>query len=341
MTSPKWAIDPAHAQAALDLLRTSSHVLMPTHQHVDADGLASPLAILHALDWLGFRGSVLVSDGQLPHNLEFLPGIERVLIYSRDTLPDYDLLCLVDCSDERRLGQFYQDDPTRVSGIVPIINIDHHVTNQRFGTVNIVEPEAASTAEIVADLLKVWRVPMTMKIAECLLTGIYGDTLGLRTEATTARTMRTAAELVDAGANPALITDYLFRLKPKSTVCLWERALRNVQWTGSLIWTEVTPEVLAECGAKPSEAEGLVNFLAGTEGSRVAAILYAVNGGWRVSLRTLHADVDVAAIASEFGGGGHPRAAGCQITGSEAEKLAFLEGVAALAELSWVERSRA
>ncbi|HEY8448247.1 MAG TPA: bifunctional oligoribonuclease/PAP phosphatase NrnA [Thermomicrobiales bacterium] len=340
MTSQAWAIDPAQAQAALDLLRQSSFVLMPTHQNVDADGLASPLALLHALDWLGCNGAVLISDGQLPHNLEFLPGMDRVLIYGRDPLPEYDLLCLVDCADQKRLGTFYQDDPSRVSGVVPILNIDHHVTNQHFGTVNIVEPDAASTAELVAELLKLWRVPMTMKIAECLLTGIYGDTLGLRTEATTSRTMRTAADLVDAGANPALITDYLFRLKPQSTVCLWERVLRNTRWTGSLIWTEVTPEILAECNAKPSEAEGIVNFLAGTEGSRAAAILYAGENGWRASMRTLHADVDLAAIASEFGGGGHPRAAGCQITGGEEAKQAFLEEVARLADLSWVERTR-
>ena len=155
---------------------------------------------------------------------------------------------------------------------------------------------ARRTAEIVADLVRLWGVPTSTEIATCLLTGIYGDTLGLRTEATTARTMRTAADLVDAGANPAAITDALFRVKPMSTVCLWERALRNTRWTGPLIWTEVTQEVLAECGAKPSEAEGLVNFLAGTEGSRAAAILYAVSGGWRVSLRSLPSDVDVAAI---------------------------------------------
>jgi phosphoesterase RecJ-like protein len=172
---------------------------------------------------------------------------------------------------------------------------------------------------------------MTVDIAQCLLAGIYGDTLGLRTEATTARTMRTAADLVDAGANPAAITDALFRLKPASTVCLWEQALRNVRWTGALIWTEVTRTSLSTCKAKALEAEGLVNFLAGTEGSRAAAILYQADDGWRVSLRSLLDEVDVAAIATVFGGGGHPRAAGCQVTGGKAEKRRFLKTVAKLA----------
>jgi bifunctional oligoribonuclease and PAP phosphatase NrnA len=335
-----WSVDPQAAQAVLERLRAAGRVLMPTHRNVDADGLGSPLALMHALDSFGVEATVLISDGQLPQNLRFLPGIERVRVYGVDEVPTYDLLCLLDCSDRRRLGAFHDDDPTRVDGSVPIVNIDHHVTNGRFGIVNIVEPEAASTAEIGADLVRLWGVTMTTPIAECLLTGIYGDTLGLRTEATTARTMRTAADLVDAGANPAEITDALFRVKPVSTVCLWERALRNTRWTGPLIWTEVTPEALAECGAKPSEAEGLVNFLAGTEGSRAAAILYAVSGGWRVSLRSLPSDVDVAAIASEFGGGGHPRAAGCTVNGGEAEKRTFLERVAELSKLSWGSRTR-
>lgn len=328
MTDGDWSLDATLANDALARLSSAKRVLMPTHQNVDADGLASPLAIVHALAQRGVEAVAMVSDGQLPPNLAFLPGIEQVVVYGSDPLPEYDLLCLVDCSDRSRLGAFYRDDPARVDGQVPIVNIDHHVTNDHFGVVNVVFPTAASTAEVVADLIGCWGVEMTTDIAQCLLAGIYGDTLGLRTEATTARTMRTAADLVDAGANPAAITDQLFRLKPVSTVCLWEHALRRVAWTGALIWTEVAQDDLAECKASASEAEGLVNFLAGTEGSRAAAILYQTDGGWRVSMRSLPSDVDVAAIASEFGGGGHPRAAGCQVNGGEAEKQRFLRRVA-------------
>lgn len=330
MSEGDWSLDRALATETLDLLRSATRILIPTHQNVDADGLASPLAMVHALAPYGIDAVVVVSDGQYPPNLNFLPGIERVMLYGRDSLPAYDLLCLVDCSDRRRLGAFYADDPARVDGRVPMVNIDHHVTNDLFGVVNVVFPNAASTAEIMADLINCWGCPVTFDIAQCLLAGIYGDTLGLRTEATTSRTMRTAADLVDAGANPAAITDALFRIKPKSTVCLWEHLLRRVEWTGALIWTEVTKADLAHCTASPSEAEGLVNFLAGTEGSRAAAILYEADGGWRVSMRSLPTDVDVAAIASEFGGGGHPRAAGCQVNGGEAGKLRFLKRVAEL-----------
>jgi phosphoesterase RecJ-like protein len=302
------------------------------HQNVDADGLSSPMAIMHAMGQLGVTVIPMITDGVFPHQLQFLPGIERVLMYGQDPLPEYDTLCLSDVSDLRRLGGFYEDDPSRVDGTVPIVNIDHHVTNANFGLVNIVEPNSASAAELVTDLLALWGTELTKDIAQCLITGIYGDTLGLRTENTTSRTMRTAADLVDAGGSISPVVDALVRVKPQSSVCLWARALANVHWTGTLIWSELTQVQFAECGASPSEAEGLVNFLVGTEGSRAAAILYGTDRGWRVSMRSMPGTVDVAAITSEFGGGGHPRAAGVTIVGGEAEKHAFLNRVAELAE---------
>ncbi len=329
---PSWRLDATAVDDALALLRSAQLVLMPTHQNVDADGLASAIALSRALAQLGVTARPIVSDGQVPHQLAFLPGVEEVLAYGDDDLPDYDVLCLVDCSDRRRLGDFYADDPERVDGRCPIVNIDHHVTNDLFGQVNIVVPEAASASEIVADILRAWGTELTRDIAQCLLAGIYGDTLGLRTDSTTARTMRTSADLVDAGADPGPIVDALFRVKPRSSVCLWEKALRNVQYTGGLIWTELTQETLERCGASPAQAEGMVNFLDGTDGSGAAAIHYANEKGWRVSMRSLPDGVDVAGIAAEFGGGGHPRAAGVQIEGDEDAKRAFVERVGNLAQ---------
>jgi phosphoesterase RecJ-like protein len=332
MTGTGWKLDPVAASDALRLLRNATSVILPTHQNVDADGISSPLAIMHALAQVGVTATPVITDGLFPHQLTFLPGIDRVVIYGQDELPEYDAICLADVSDLRRLGKFYEDDPGRVDGSVPIVNIDHHVTNGNFGQVNIVEPNSASAAELVTDLLALWGTELTKDIAQCLIAGIYGDTLGLRTENTTARTMRTTADLVDAGASIGPIVDALFRVKPKSSVCLWERALANVHWTGTLIWTELTQKQFQECGASPSEAEGLVNFLVGTEGSRAAAILYGTDKGWRVSMRSMPGDVDVAALTAQFGGGGHPRAAGVTIVGGEAEKQAFLEKVAEMAE---------
>jgi bifunctional oligoribonuclease and PAP phosphatase NrnA len=328
--SDTWAIDPADAAAALAILRGARTVLIPTHQNVDADGLSSPLAMRLALAEYGVEAYPLITDGDFPSNLRFLPGVESVLVYGRDELPDYDVLCLIDCADRRRLGNFAKDDPSRLDGSVPIVNIDHHKTNDRFGVVNIVEPEASSAGEIVAEILKLWGTTITRDIARALLAGIYGDTLGLRTPSTTPHTIRAVADLVELGAELEPVVDQLFRLKPRSTICLWEHALHNIRWNGPIIWTEMTQEGFRQCGAEMAEAEGIVNFLAGTQGSRVAVILYQDEDkrGWRVSLRGLESNLDVSAIAGHFGGGGHPRAAGAHVEGGEAEKLAFIQKVA-------------
>ena len=226
LTTPIF--DPAAADAVLARLTAARRVIVPTHQNVDADGLASPLALMHALKPLGIEFLPVVSDGKLPKSLRFLPGVKKALLYGVDELPEFDLICMLDCSDKRRLGGFYDDQPSRVEGAYPIVNIDHHVTNDNYGVVNIVAPEAAATAEIVADLIRYWGIPVTKTIAQCLLAGIYGDTLGLRTDATKSRTFRTSADLVDAGANPSTITDELFRFKPSvNGVSLGARAGRG------------------------------------------------------------------------------------------------------------------
>jgi len=322
--------DPAAADALKARLIAADCVVVPTHQNVDADGLATPLALMHALRPLGANIIPVISDGKLPKSLKFLPGVEHALIYGQTDLPTFDLICMLDCSDKRRLGSFYEDEPSRIEGSYPLLNVDHHVTNDMYGEINIVVPTAAATAEILAEMIRYWQIPMTRTIAQCLLAGIYGDTLGLRTDSTRPRTMRTAADLVEAGANPSLITDELFRIKPFSTVCLWENALRNVHRTGKLIWTEVNFEILNRCGADASEGEGIVNFLSGTEGTRAAAMLYQNEQGYRVSMRSLSDDVDVAAISTVFGGGGHPRAAGATIVGGIPERDEFINRVAEL-----------
>ena len=154
MSSEGWQLDHDAARQAFEVLRSAGCVCFPTHQNVDADGVSSALAMLDGLRRRGGNGFVLISDGRFPRYLSFLPGSEQVVIYGKDELPEYDMLCLVDCSDQRRLGKFYTDEPSRIDGDMPIVNIDHHVTNDRYGVVNIVEPRAAAAAEIVTDILE-------------------------------------------------------------------------------------------------------------------------------------------------------------------------------------------
>jgi phosphoesterase RecJ-like protein len=279
---------------------------------------------------LGRPAAVVASgDAALPNNLRFIAGSERITELDDALVKAADLVIFVDCSDISRLGPLYYRLANELERHRPTINIDHHVTNARFGEFNIVIPEAAATAEIIAGMATELGIEFDVKRATTLLVGIYGDTLGLRTPSTTPATMRVSAELLGAGANLDAIVDALFRMKPYSTVALWAAALQRTQWRGALIWTEVDADMLKRAGADRTEAEGLVNFLAGTVGARAAALLYEEPSGWRVSMRSLTPDVNVAEMLQRFNGGGHPRAAGAKLAPGPDARDHFLDNIAA------------
>jgi phosphoesterase RecJ-like protein len=278
---------------------------------------------------IGVEPAMVASgDAALPANLEFLNHAIDMRVADDQAVSDADLLILVDCADPSRLGPLFYRLGNEFEHHRPIVNVDHHITNTRFGSLNLVVPEAASTAEIIVGLFDELGVEFTPDVATTLLAGIYGDTLGLRTPSTTPNALRTAAELIENGADLDSIVDALFRLKPYSTICLWGEALQRAQWRKGLIWTQVDPEMLARTEADRSEAEGIVNFLAGTIGARASALLYQESWGWRVSMRSLADDVNVAELLGLFGGGGHARAAGARLEPGDEARDRFLNEVA-------------
>jgi phosphoesterase RecJ-like protein len=270
----------------------------------------------------------VVGDEQLPDTLQFLSGAETLVAPDQIDITQTDLLVTVDCADEMRVGPIYDNHPEWFDGRLPLINIDHHITNTRFGTTNLIDPDAAATCELLTLLFLTNGIKLDAKLATCLMAGVLGDTLGLRTPSTTSRTLRVSAELLDAGADLDTVVDHLFRVKPFSTVALWGLALSRAERVGDLVWTEITPEMLAESEAVAAEGEGIVNFLAGTMGARVGALLYQQADNWRVSLRSVREDVDVAALARLYGGGGHSRAAGCRLEPGAESRDRFLQGIA-------------
>jgi phosphoesterase RecJ-like protein len=322
---------PAAAHAIRDTVRAASGPAILTHANPDADAAAAALGMRALIRSFGVEPVVTASgDAALPSNLEFLVGATDLKQLTDEAITNADLLILVDCSDPSRLGPLFYRQAAEFERTRQIINVDHHVTNHRFGTLNLVVPAAASTAEVVVGLFDELGVEIESDTATTLLAGIDGDTLGLRTPSTTPASLRTAAELIEAGADMDAIVDALFRLKPYSTICLWAEALQRAQWRGALMWTQVDPDMLERSGADRTEAEGIVNFLAGTIGARASALLYQESWGWRVSMRSLADDVDVAKLLGAFGGGGHPRAAGARLDPGEDAKERFLNEVAGL-----------
>jgi bifunctional oligoribonuclease and PAP phosphatase NrnA len=310
-----------------DLVKQSRNVLVFSHSNPDADAVASILSFQRAFESDGRICSLALGSGTVPETLSFLPGLDRISSLDDIDSEEYDLIVLLDCADESRAGEVGERIVRSALGEIPIVNIDHHITNSRFGTVNLIDAEAAATCEILWLLFDDLNVEIDSNLATILFTGIQGDTLGLRTPSTTGRTLDGSADLLRAGADLDTVVDYLFRIRPFSTLKLWGLALSRAEITGTLVWTQVTPEMLDESGADESEGEGIVNFLAGTRGARAAALLYQKSDGWRVSLRSLAEEVDVAELAALFGGGGHARAAGCSLEGGENERDDFLQEI--------------
>lgn len=336
MNDASQAPPPHYIDAAAQLwpaLEGARTIVTPFHINADPDAVGSALGAYQILRAAGKEVTVVASDGAFPKTTTFLPGAETIVPYRcGEALPDADLILALDASDPARLGELYTDNRERFQA-GPVVMIDHHVTHTLFGTGghSFVDTSAAATAEIVYLLARGWNLAVPRDAATSLLAGIYGDTLALQTSSTTPRTLRVVADLLALGADLTSVVNQFYRQRPYETVRLWGEVLSGATWCGETLWSEVTPEVLERSGADASQTGGVIGFLTGTVGARVTVLLYRGDNEWRAGLRTLTDEVDVAAIAATFGGGGHRKAAGCRIAGGVAERDAFLRAVDYLA----------
>lgn len=296
-------------ERALVVLRESRRVALYAHINPDGDTLGSALALAHGLRQLGKEAQVYCAD-ELPGNLAFLPGYDGI---GRAAVvpPGRDLAVYVDSGDAARFGT----QPSDPMAVLPVVlNIDHHATNHYFGDVNLVNPDAGATGEEIYYLLVELQVEITPAIATCLLTALVTDTRAFRTPSTTPRTLAIAAELFERGAPLAAIVDAVYYSRSCTTLRLWGLALERLRCERGIAWTEVTGEMEAQAGASPSEGDGVIDVLASLSNVQAVAFFRETADGIRVSFRSTNG-VDVAAVAAQFAGGGHPRASGCLVRG--------------------------
>jgi phosphoesterase RecJ-like protein len=229
---------------------------------------------------------------------------------------DSDLLVTVDVSDPGMLGSL-RADFERLRACRPLLNIDHHASDTRYGDVNVVDVTAASTAEIVFDLLRLLGVAIDTPMATALLTGIINDTHSFQNANTSPRALHTAAALVAAGAQPSVITYHvLLRRRPQAAL-LWARTLATMRLddNGRVASAVATSEMLEACQGETADLDGIVEFLRNIDGVDMAFLLkQAPEGHFKASVRTT-GRVDAVALTAPFGGGGHRRAAGCDLAG--------------------------
>lgn len=298
-------------------------MLVISHVMPDADTLGSALGLAWALRARGIEVRLSCAD-PLPERLLFLPGSEG---FAARTRSDEELVIAVDCSDIERLGPIH--DLVHLTQ-VPLINIDHHVTNTHFGDAHLVV-ERSSTAELIYELLCYLGIPLDVPVATCLLAGLVSDTRSFRTSNTTADSLRTAVALVKAGASLPWVADALFNHRSRYILPLWGEAFARAQSEDGLLWTEVSQEMLSRAGADPTASSGLVNFISTLDGVQVAVVFCEIGGGIvDVGFRS-RPGIDVSRVALALGGGGHPQASGCQVKGSLEEVKARV--LAALREM--------
>ncbi|MFN2250343.1 MAG: DHH family phosphoesterase [Anaerolineae bacterium] len=297
----------AIAGAAAELLE-ARRVWIGTHVDPDGDAIGSALGLGTILRDMGKR-VVTACDDPPPPETAFLPGVKRMV---RTAPTNEDIWSALDAADESRLGTLY--DPERWAAARTHV-VDHHASNAGFGDVNVIDPSAASTAEIVVALADAMGVTPSSDAATCLLTGVVTDTLGFRTSNTTPRTLECARRLMSWGADLGAINQHVFYRRPMSALRLIGRAIERTETHGPFAISTISRADLRELGAAPGAMRGVTAILAtAAEPDAFALLRERADGSVDISLRS-KPGVDLIPAAVALGGGGHPQASGAKIDG--------------------------
>jgi phosphoesterase RecJ-like protein len=300
------------ADLVVSELRGAQRLLLVTHENPDGDALGSLLGMQYVLEQLGKDSLMYMSPDEFPLPYEYRDlEFDGVLGAPPDDLAQRTVVFL-DCGNIDRMPvDFLQEEG------VHILNVDHHHDNTRFGTVNLVVPEASCTAEIVYDLARELGAEMTVPIAGALYRGLVTDTGRFMYENTTPAAHRMAADLIDAGVDAHVIYRRLYEDLPFRRLQLLAHALSTVSRfdDGALTLALLDRSDFEETGAVETDSEGIVDHLRAVEATKVAGLVRELlcpdrPGKRKVSLRATDGTVDVSVIARAFGGGGHRQAAG-------------------------------
>jgi phosphoesterase RecJ-like protein len=298
----------AEAAHVREYIEAASDVVVISHKDADGDTLGSALAMSEAVRALGKRVFMRVPT-PVPEVYSFLPGFEAINADEGGVPPD--LVIVMDASNLERLS----DTLGALAPGTPVLNIDHHVSNTRFGVLNLVVPDASSTAEVTVDLFHQMGIEVTPTMAANLYAGLLTDTGGFRHENTTYRALEIAAELVRRGADAADIAERIYKSKKLSTMKLTALVMATIGYEceDRLVHAFVSQELLRRSGAQMDESEGLIDMLQSVEGLLFAVLFKEIDPGMtKISVRS-RGTANANQLAAAFGGGGHARASGAEI----------------------------
>jgi phosphoesterase RecJ-like protein len=293
--------------AIKDRLRAAQKILITSHVRPDGDAVGSLLGLGLALQNAGKPVQMVLADG-VPSSFRYLEGSDRV---RKVPDRDFDTFITVDCADFKRLGKPFQDFGQ------PDINIDHHITNERFGVVNLIEGQEVATAAILTSYLPAWGYEITRPIAAALLTGIITDTLGFRTSNVTPEALRQAATLMETGVDLSELYMRGLVRRSFSSARYWGMGLSKLESSDGVVWTTLSLADRKASGYDGNDDADLINMISAIEGHKVGLIFVEQRDNHvKISWRALEQGVDVSTVAKQFGGGGHAAAAGADLPGA-------------------------
>jgi phosphoesterase RecJ-like protein len=290
----------------------NSNFIITTHINPEADAIGSQLAVYRLLRKLNKEAKMILDD-KIPSNLDFFPEIKKIQTFSltRFTPGGHRVLIVVDVPNPSRLGKIGE----YLDGFSLVINIDHHVSNTRYGDIAWVEENVSSTGEMIYELFKITGVEIDYPTALYLYSAILTDSGGFRYVGTTPRTHKIVADLLDRGVNPSWVYSQIYERNTIQKLHLLGDCLKNVKKRDRIVWVEITGRMLKRNKARSSDLEGIIDFLRTVPDTDVAVVFQELNSEVKVTFRSRNPDIDVNKIAKFFEGGGHKMASGCKIAG--------------------------
>jgi len=288
-------------------LATAEKIVIASHVRPDGDAIGSLLGLGLALQDAGKSVQMILVDG-VPSSFKYLEGSELI---QKEPKGDHDTFITVDCADFKRVGKVFENFGE------PDINIDHHVTNGKFGKLNLIEADEVATAAILTNHLPNWGLNISKPVAAALLTGIITDTLGFRTSNTTPDALRQAATLMESGVDmPEIYMNSLVR-KSYPAAKYWGAGLSNLESKNGIVWGTLTIADRKSAGYTGNDDADLINLISAIDGNKVGMVFVEQNNNHvKISWRALQPGVDVSPVAKHFNGGGHAAAAGADIEGT-------------------------
>ncbi|OPY83896.1 MAG: Bifunctional oligoribonuclease and PAP phosphatase NrnA [Syntrophorhabdus sp. PtaU1.Bin153] len=302
-------------QEIRDIITRGEKFLITAHIDPDGDAIGSAFSLYWVLESLHKQPCIYLRDS-LPYMYEFLPRPQRV---AHGEIPEdqYDAVFALDCGNLFRVGKGYE----KLKEMGPVINVDHHMTNEAFGTINVIDPDASSVAEILYRLYKTMKVAMTFNVAINVYTAIFTDTGSFRYSNTNSQAFLICEEMTRSGVAPSYVAQMVHESHPKERFLLLGLVLATLEThkNDTIAMAMVTQEMFRRTNTSKEHTEGFVESVKEIRGIDVAVLLREITGNqYKISMRS-KGNSDVASICNLFGGGGHRNAAGCTINGTIVE----------------------